>query len=119
MAKRRRWTVVFVPHDAEPSRIMEVSYRVVKTAIGGAVMAAAAALVLGYMTVSRTVDLSKSARLTQENTRLEQQLDELNGRLATLADTLSAGNFTLSAGLRFDLQRGRNLEARSLANEMF
>jgi murein DD-endopeptidase MepM/ murein hydrolase activator NlpD len=68
---------------------MEVSYRVVKTAISGALMAAAAALVLGYMTVSRTVDLSKSARLTQENTRLEQQLDELNGRLATLADTLT------------------------------
>jgi len=88
MAKRR-WTVVFVPHDADPSRVMEVSYRVVKTAISGAVMAAAAALVLGYMTVSRTVDLSKSARLTQENTRLEQQLDELNGRLATLADTLT------------------------------
>ena len=86
---RRRWTVVFVPHDAEPSRVMEVSYRVVKTAISGALMAAAAALVLGYMTVSRTVDLSKSARLTQENTRLEQQLDELNGRLATLADTLT------------------------------
>jgi murein DD-endopeptidase MepM/ murein hydrolase activator NlpD len=39
--------------------------------------------------VSRTVDLSKSARLTQENARLEQQLDELNGRLATLADTLT------------------------------
>jgi murein DD-endopeptidase MepM/ murein hydrolase activator NlpD len=88
MAKRR-WTVVFVPHDAEPSRVVEVSYRVVKTAISGALMAAAAALVLGYMTVSRTVDLSKSARLTQENTRLEQQLDELNGRLATLADTLT------------------------------
>jgi murein DD-endopeptidase MepM/ murein hydrolase activator NlpD len=88
MAKRR-WTVVFVPHDAEPSRIMEVSYRVVKTAIGGAVMAAAAALVFGYITVSRTVDLTKSARLTQENARLEQQLDELNGRLATLADTLT------------------------------
>jgi murein DD-endopeptidase MepM/ murein hydrolase activator NlpD len=88
MAKRR-WTVVFVPHDAEPSRIMEVSYRVVKTAIGGAVVAAVAALVLGYMTISRTVDLSKSARLTQENARLEQRLDELNGRLATLADTLT------------------------------
>jgi murein DD-endopeptidase MepM/ murein hydrolase activator NlpD len=88
MAKRR-WTVVFVPHDAEPSRIMEVSYRVVKTAIGGAVLAAVAALVLGYMTISRTVDLSKSARLTQENAQLEQRLDELNGRLATLADTLT------------------------------
>jgi hypothetical protein len=38
---------------------------------------------------------------------------------ATIGDTLSAGDFTLSAGLRFDLQRGRNLEARSLANVMF
>ncbi len=38
---------------------------------------------------------------------------------ATLGDTLSAGDFTLSAGLRFDLQRGRSLEARSMANVMF
>lgn len=88
MAKRR-WTVVLVPHDSEPSRIMEVSYRVVKAAFAAAVVAGGAALGLGYLTVSRTVDLSKSARLAQENVRLEQQLDELNGRLATLADTLS------------------------------
>lgn len=88
MAKRR-WTVVFVPHDAEPSKIMEVSYRLVRTLIAGAVLAAGAALILGYLTVTRTVDLSQSARLTQENARLEQQLDELNGRLATLTDTLS------------------------------
>jgi murein DD-endopeptidase MepM/ murein hydrolase activator NlpD len=88
MAKRR-WTVVFVPHDAEPSRIMEVSYRVVRTVIVGAVLVAAAALGLGYVTVSRTVDLTQSARLTQENARLEQQLDELSGRLANLADTLT------------------------------
>ena len=88
MAKRR-WTVVFVPHDSEPSRIMEVSYRVVKTAIAGAVIAAGAALVLGYVTVSRSVDLSKSSHLAQENARLEQQLDELNNRLTGLADTIS------------------------------
>ena len=88
MAKRR-WTVVLVPHDSEPSRIMEVSYRVVKTAIVGAVLAAGASLGLGYVTVSRTVDLSKSAQLVQENARLEQQLNELSGRLVTLSDTLS------------------------------
>jgi murein DD-endopeptidase MepM/ murein hydrolase activator NlpD len=88
MAKRR-WTVVFVPHDSEPSKIIEVSYRVVKTAVGGAALAAALALSVGYVTVSRTVDLSKSVRLAEENLRLEQQLGELNGRLAGLADTLS------------------------------
>jgi murein DD-endopeptidase MepM/ murein hydrolase activator NlpD len=87
MAKRR-WTVVFVPHDSEPSRILEVSYRVVRTVIAGGVLAAAAALGLGYVTLSRTVDLSQSARLAQENARLERQLDELNSRLAGLADTL-------------------------------
>ena len=86
---RRRWTVVLVPHDAEPSRILEVSYRLVRTVIAGGVLAAAAALGLGYVTLSRTVDLSQSARLAQENARLEQQLDELHGRLTTLTDTLS------------------------------
>jgi murein DD-endopeptidase MepM/ murein hydrolase activator NlpD len=88
MAKRR-WTVVFVPHDSEPSRIMEVSYRLVRTAIAGGLLAVGAALGLGYVTVSRTVDLSRSASLAQENARLEQELDELNGRLTGLADTLS------------------------------
>jgi murein DD-endopeptidase MepM/ murein hydrolase activator NlpD len=68
---------------------MEVSYRVVKTVIVGAVLVAAAAVGLGYVTVSRTVDITQSARLAQENARLEQQLDELNGRLANLADTLT------------------------------
>jgi len=88
MAKRR-WTVVFVPHGSEPSKIVEVSYRAIKTVVAGAVLAVGVALGVGYVTVSRTLDLSKSARLAQENARLEQQLGELNGRLAGLADTLS------------------------------
>ncbi len=88
MAKRR-WTVVLVPHDSEPSKIVEVSYRLVKMGIAATVFAAAVALCVGYVTISRTVDLSKSARLAQENARLEQQLSELNGRLSGLADTLS------------------------------
>ena len=88
MAKRR-WTVVFVPHDSEPSKIIEVSYRVIKTAVAGALFATGVALCVGYVTISRTVDLSKSARLAQENARLELQLGELNGRLSGLADTLS------------------------------
>ncbi len=80
---------MLVPHDAEPSKIVEVSYRVVRTLMAGGVLAAAVALCLGYITVSRTVDLSKSARLVQQNAHLEQQLGELNDRLAGLADTLT------------------------------
>ena len=88
MAKRR-WTVVFVPHDAEPSRIIEVSYRVVKRPSAARSWRLAAALVLGYMTVSRTVDLSRTARLHAGKCAAGAAARELNGRLATLADTLT------------------------------
>jgi murein DD-endopeptidase MepM/ murein hydrolase activator NlpD len=88
MAKRR-WTVVLVPHSAEPSKIVEVSYGVLKGLAAGVGLVAVVALLLGYAAVARTTDLSRSVRLRQENIRLEQQLGELNGRLTTLADTLS------------------------------
>ncbi len=88
MAKRR-WTVVFVPHGSEPSRIVEVSYRAVKATASGVVLLAVAALLVGYATFSRRTDLSRTATLQQENAQLAQELGELQGRLALLADTLS------------------------------
>ena len=63
MAKRR-WTVVFVPHGSEPSRIVEVSYGLVKAAVGGVALAVAVALLVGYATVSHTADLTRTSRLT-------------------------------------------------------
>jgi len=88
MAKRR-WTVVFVPHGAEPSKIVEVSYGLIKMAVGGVGLGLAAALLVGYATVARTADLSQTARLQEENVRLAQEIGELHGRLSTLADTIS------------------------------
>src|SRR6476661_739159 len=88
MAKRR-WTVVLVPHTSEPSKIIEVSYGVLKSAGVAVGVVAILALLLGYAAVSHTADQQRTARLTQENVRLEQQLGEINGRLATLTDTLS------------------------------
>ena len=88
MAKRR-WTLVLVPHGSEPSRIVEVSYgvlRLVAGAVGGIVVLA---LLAGYATVSHTTDLSRAARLQQENASLAREIGELHGRLATLADTLT------------------------------
>jgi murein DD-endopeptidase MepM/ murein hydrolase activator NlpD len=88
MAKRR-WTLVLVPHGSEPSRIVEVSYGVLRLlagALGGIVVLA---LIAGYATVSRTTDLSRTARLQQENTTLAREIGELHGRLSTLADTLT------------------------------
>ncbi|HUR95643.1 MAG TPA: M23 family metallopeptidase [Gemmatimonadales bacterium] len=89
MAKRRRWTVVFVPHGSEPSKIVEVSYGLIKMVAGGIALGLAAALLVGYATMARTADLSRTARLQQENSRLAQEIGELHGRLSTLADTLT------------------------------
>ena len=88
MAKRR-WTVVFVPHGSEPSKIIEVSHRLIKTVAGAAALGVAAALLVGYATLAHTADLSRTARLQQENSRLVQAMGELHGRLATLSDTLT------------------------------
>jgi murein DD-endopeptidase MepM/ murein hydrolase activator NlpD len=88
MAKRR-WTVVFVPHGSEPSRVWEVSYRMLKVAAGGVALGLAVALLVGYMTVSRTADLTRTAHMAEENARLVHDLNEMHGRLAMLADTLS------------------------------
>ena len=86
---KRRWTVVLVPHGSEPSKIVEVSYRALKTAAGGVVMAVVVALLVGYATFSRRADLSRSESLQRENARLAQELGELHGQLASLTDTLS------------------------------
>jgi murein DD-endopeptidase MepM/ murein hydrolase activator NlpD len=89
MAAKRRWTLVFVPHGSEPSRIVEVSYNVLRgvaVAVGGLVVLG---LLAGYATITHTTDLSRTARLQQENASLERQIGELHGRLVSLADTLS------------------------------
>jgi murein DD-endopeptidase MepM/ murein hydrolase activator NlpD len=88
MAKRR-WTLVLVPHGAEPSRIVEVSYSVLRVAASAAAGFLVLVLLAGYATVSHTTDLSRTARLQQENENLAREIGELNGRLSTLADTLT------------------------------
>jgi murein DD-endopeptidase MepM/ murein hydrolase activator NlpD len=88
MAKRR-WTVVLVPHDSEPSKIVEVSYRFVKLVATGILAAVVVAMLVGYVAFSRSADLSRSARLQRENATLNEEIGELHGRLSTLADTLS------------------------------
>jgi murein DD-endopeptidase MepM/ murein hydrolase activator NlpD len=88
MAKRR-WTVVLVPHNAEPSKIVEVSYTVLKLAVSGVALGVGALLLVGYATASHTADLSRAAKLEKENRILAKQLGELNGKMSSLSDTLS------------------------------
>ena len=88
MAKRR-WTLVLVPHGSEPSRIVEISYNLLRftaAAVGGIVVLA---LLAGYATISHTTDLSRAARLQEENATLARQIGELHGRLVSLADTIT------------------------------
>ena len=87
MAKRR-WTVVLVPHGSEPSRIVEVSYTVLKVAASLCAAVVVVSLLLGYASISRSVDLSRATRLEQENALLAAQLGELHGRVRNLSDTL-------------------------------
>lgn len=87
---KRRWTLVLVPHGSEPSRIVEVSYNVLRIAASAAAGLLVLVSLAGYATLSHTTDLSRTARLQQENETLSRELGELNGRLATLVDTISS-----------------------------
>ncbi len=87
--RKRRWTVVFVPHGSEPSKVVEVSYGLIRMVLGGAALGVAAVLLVGYATMARTADLSRTAHLQTENARLAQEIGELHGRLTTLSDTIA------------------------------
>lgn len=84
----RRWTVVLVPHGAARSRIYEVSMTAVRAVLCGGGVVLLLAVLTGYSTLSRTVNLSHAADLEEENARLAEQLGELSQRVGVLSDTL-------------------------------
>jgi len=84
----RRWTFMVVPEGTGASRAIQVSQSVLKVGAIGLGLFVLLALVLGYATVSRSVDLSRAARLERENQQLAATLGQLNARISTLSDTL-------------------------------
>jgi murein DD-endopeptidase MepM/ murein hydrolase activator NlpD len=84
----KKWTLVVVPPGSGASRAIEVSTRLLKTATGFAGVVGLVALLLGYGTVSHSVDLQRSAALERENARLAEELGRLHGELAVLTDTI-------------------------------
>jgi len=86
---KRRWTLVLVPHGSEPSRIVEVSYNLLRGVVAIVGVFGVVGLLVGYLTFSHTTDLTRAARLQQENASLAREIGELHGRLNSLADTLS------------------------------
>ena len=84
----RRWTLLLIPPGSGASKAVEVSQRLVKLAATLALVFTLSALLLGYATVSRSVNLSRAARLERENQLLATELGQLHGRLDGLNDTL-------------------------------
>jgi murein DD-endopeptidase MepM/ murein hydrolase activator NlpD len=86
---KRRWTIIVVPQGSSASKILEVSTTVLKLA-GSLVMAATVlALLLGYATVRRSINIAHGERLERENARLANDLNILHGRMSGLADTVA------------------------------
>ena len=77
-----------VPEGTGASRAVQVSQSVLKVGALGLGLFVLLALVLGYATVSRSVDLSRAARLERENQQLAATLGQLNARISSLSDTL-------------------------------
>jgi murein DD-endopeptidase MepM/ murein hydrolase activator NlpD len=83
-----RWRIVLVPPGSGASRAIEVSRSLVRlvTVVGGVFLLLA--LILGYATITRTVDLTRADRVERENARLSEEIGRLHGKLTTLSDTV-------------------------------
>jgi murein DD-endopeptidase MepM/ murein hydrolase activator NlpD len=88
MAKRR-WTILLVPNGAAPSKVLEVSRGLLRLAGTVSVVLLVSAVLVGYATVSRRLDLSRTAALEAENERLLHQIGDLSGKLEHLSDTIA------------------------------
>lgn len=86
----QRWTVVLVPHGAGGSRAVQVSRRALRWVGGALVTLSVTALAVGYVALSKTVDVTRLERLERRNEVLRQELDEARTLIATLNDTVAA-----------------------------
>ncbi|MEO8030019.1 MAG: M23 family metallopeptidase [Gemmatimonadota bacterium] len=84
----RRWRIVVVPPGTGVSRAIELSGRFLRVAGGIGAVLVLAALLLGYATVSHTVDIARATRVERENARLSEELGILHSRVTALSDTV-------------------------------
>ena len=78
-----------IPDGSGASRRLQVSTTVLKMVTAGATVLVLSALVFGYVTVSRRIDLTHAARLERENALLAEELGRLHSKLTDLTDTLA------------------------------
>lgn len=86
---KRRWTIVVVPQGSTASKIIEVSQTALKMVGSLAVVLTMIALLLGFATLRRGLNLARTDRLERENERLARELSVLHARMSGLSDTLT------------------------------
>jgi hypothetical protein len=85
---KRRWTIVVVPQGSSATKIIELSQTALKLTASLGVTVLAAALLLGFGLVKRSVNLAHADRLERENHALAGDLDHMRGRINLLSDTV-------------------------------
>ena len=88
--KKSRWTVIVVPHGSSTSRVIEVSHTAMKLVGTLAVAAVTVALLLGYGTVAKSVNMARAKAVALENARLAHELGLIQGRMSALSDSVAS-----------------------------
>ena len=85
-----KWTVLVVPHGQGRSKAVQISRPALRIVLGSALAFPVAAAVLGYTTISKSVDISRLQKLEQQNQLLTQEIQYTNNLLDEIGDTVQA-----------------------------
>jgi murein DD-endopeptidase MepM/ murein hydrolase activator NlpD len=83
-----RWTVLVVPHGPGKSKSLDVSRPALRVILGSALALPLTALLLGYTTISKSVDIARLNQLDRQNQLLSRQLQQTQGLITQLTDTM-------------------------------
>src|SRR5262252_811771 len=83
-----RWTVLVVPHGPGKSKSMAISRPVLRIILGSLLALPLTALVLGYTTISKSVDIARLNQLDRQNQLLHQELQRTQDLITDLTDTM-------------------------------
>src|SRR6185503_5184782 len=83
-----RWTVLVVPHGPGKSKSLDVSRPVLRIILGSALALPLTALILGYTTISKSVDISRLNKLDRQNQLLNRELQQTQRLISELTDTM-------------------------------
>lgn len=83
-----RWTVLVVPHGPGKSKSLDVSRPALRVILGSVLALPLTALILGYTTISKSVDIARLNQLDRHNQLLSQELQQTQRLINELSDTM-------------------------------